>query len=267
MKHNYEIRELTKEKSVNFVEKYHYSPIMPTVTKHYLGFYLDDVLKGVLTLGWGTQPKQTIRKLFPNLDTKDYYEIGKMCMTEDMPKNSESQMLSQTISWMKTNLPEKLFLYTMADGIMGKCGYVYQASNFYFGEGYKTSVYMMDNGEKLHPRGSKEMLKENCIFSKRDRLFWMTRDFMKHKNIKHIEGLMFRYIYPLTKRAKRIMLNESTLNWDKNYPKDKDLKWFDKTENPKIEISKPAFTYEDMKYNPQSKKISKISEFPLDIFN
>lgn len=264
MKFDFEINELKKPEAVVFVEKYHYSPIMPKLTKHYLGFYVNKELKGVLTLGWGTQPKQTIKKLFPNLDTQDYFEIGKMCMTDDMPRNSESQMLSKTIAWLKSHKPEKLFLYTMADGIMGKCGYVYQASNFYFGEGYKTSVYMMDNGEKLHPRGSKQLLKENCVFSKRDKLFWMTRDFMKHKNIKHIEGLMFRYIYPLSKKAKRIMNQDSTLMWDKNYPKDCDLKWFDKTESPKIEISQPAFTYEDMKYNPQAKE---KSEFPLDIFN
>ena len=52
----------------------------------------------------------------------------------------------------------------MADGIMGKCGYVYQASNFYYGEKYWTQVYMMDNGEKLHPRSSNTLCKENAKF-------------------------------------------------------------------------------------------------------
>ena len=103
MKYNYEVEELRKQESVMFVEKYHYSPIMPKLTKHYLGFYVNKELKGVLTLGWGTQPKQTIKKLFPHLDTQDYFEIGKMCMTDDMPRNSESQMLSKTISWLKEN--------------------------------------------------------------------------------------------------------------------------------------------------------------------
>ena len=31
----------------------------------------------------------------------DYYEIGKMCMLDEMPKNSESQMLSKVVKWMK----------------------------------------------------------------------------------------------------------------------------------------------------------------------
>ena len=79
--------------------------------------------------------------------------------------------------------------------------------------------------------------------------------------------LMFRYIYPLSKKAKRIMFKESTLNWSKSYPKDNDLKWFDKTENPKVEISKPSFTYKDMKYNPQSKKKVKPSIDLMSLFS
>jgi hypothetical protein len=251
MKINYKIFEIEKSVASAFVEQTHYSPIMPKLTKHFLGFYIDTILKGVLTLGYGTQPKHTIQKLFPTLDTKDYFEIGKMCMSEDMPRNSESQMISQTIKWLKQNLPERIFLYTMADGIMGKCGYVYQASNFYYGGEYLTQVYQMPNGEKLHPRSAKQLLIENAKYTNKDKLFWMTKDFMKLKGIRFIEGQMFRYIYPLNKTAKNHMKNSSTVQWTKNYPKDSDLKWFDKTVNPKIQISKPAFTYEDMKYNPQ----------------
>ena len=170
-------------------------------------------------------------------------------MDDDMPRNSESQMISATIKWMKEN-SECLFLYTMADGIMGKCGYVYQASNFYFGEKYWTPVYLMENGEKLHPRSTKTLLVENAEFSGRDKLFWMTSDFMKHKGIKKIVGYMFRYIYPLNKKAKRIMKNNSTLNWSLNYPKDIDLEWMDITDKKEKQyIDKPAFTFEDAKYN------------------
>ena len=73
-------------------------------------------------------------------------------MDDDMPRNSIQKYLQQ------------VFLNTMADGIMGKCGYVYQASNFYFGEKYWTQVY------GNHPR----KVKENAEFSGREKLFWMT---------------------------------------------------------------------------------------------
>jgi len=58
--------------------------------------------------------------MFPSLDTKDYLEIGRMCMKDEMPRNSESQMLSQLVKWMKKNLPEIKVLFTWADGMVGK---------------------------------------------------------------------------------------------------------------------------------------------------
>jgi len=251
MKFNYEIRIVPKEIAINFVQKYHYSPVMPKLTKHFLGFYLDTELVGVATLGWGTQPLQTINKMFPGLKSKDYYEIGKMCLTPKLngTKGAGSQMVSTMIRWMKENT-DCLFLYTMADGIMGKCGYVYQASNFYFGEKYWTQVYMMENGEKLHPRSAKLLCEENAKELGKSKVFWLTSDFMKKKDIKFIKGYMFRYIYPLNKKAKKIMKKHSTMEWTRNYPKDKDLEWIDATDRKNIKpVPQPAFTFANAKYN------------------
>ena len=151
------------------------------------------------------------------------------------------------------NHPEVLFLYTMADGIMSKCGYIYQAANFYFGEAYKTQVYMID-GEKCHPRSVRPLLEENARQLGKDKVFWLTSDFMKYNGVQKIEGLMFRYIFPLSKKAKK-MLKDSTLEWRQHdYPKDKDLGWWDITEGGRnrVEIEQPAFTYENAKYNKRN---------------
>src|SRR5512145_188145 len=107
----------------------HYSKIMPKLTKYFLGGYIGDKLVGIMTLGWGTRPVHTIKKLFPSLTTKDYFEIGKMCMLEEMPKNTESQFLSAVIRWIKAKEPSVNILFTWADGILGKPGYVYQSAN------------------------------------------------------------------------------------------------------------------------------------------
>ena len=69
------VREITKNEFLPLVFDYHYSIVMPRHTKHYLGCFLGEKLVGGVSLGWGTQPKNTITKLFPTLDTKDYYEI------------------------------------------------------------------------------------------------------------------------------------------------------------------------------------------------
>lgn len=97
-KFRFDIKEITKEQALEMVQKYHYSNTLPKLNKHFLGFYLDNELVGLITLGWGTQPRGTIQKIFPSLDTKDYYEIGRMCMTEEMPQNSETQMISSVLS-------------------------------------------------------------------------------------------------------------------------------------------------------------------------
>lgn len=258
------VKKIHKVEAIELIQKYHYSPVMPGITKYYLGLFLNNKLKGVLTLGWGTKPRHTFNKMFPEvgvLETDDnneflhdindwYYEIGKMCLSDDLNKNkiAGSQMVSAVIKWIKENTDCK-FLYTMADGIMGKCGFVYQASNFYYGEKYFTSVYLMENGEKLHPRTSNQLCIENAKFLNKEKVFWLTTDFMKFKGIRRIDGLMFRYIYPLNKKAKK-MLKNSSMEWTKNYPKEKDLEWRDVTDRKnKKTISQPAFTFENAKYN------------------
>ena len=282
MKFNFEVKIIEKVLATNFVQKYHYSPVMPAITKYYLGFFLENELKGVLTLGWGTKPRHTFNKMFPTkrvLDKKEdgtfvedindwYYEIGKMCLLPDLndTKGAGSQMVSATIKWLKNNTKCQ-FLYTMADGIMGKCGFVYQASNFYYGEQYFTSVYMMENGEKLHPRTSKQLCIENAEFIGKEKVFWLTSDFMIHKGIKRIDGLMFRYLYPLNKKAKRMMLKESSMDWDKNYPKEINLEWVDVTDRKnKKSVPQPKFDLDMSNIEYNKKNVNAHQSANLDTF-
>ena len=224
MKYTFSVQEIGKVPAIEFIQSRHYSKVMPRLTKHYLGIYEGTELAGVLTLGWGTQPLQTIRKLFPTLVTKDYYEIGKMCMDDSYPTNSETQMLSVVLKWIKRNHPDLKMLYTWADGIVGKAGYVYQAFNFLYGGYIWTDIYIGADGEKIHPRTSKALCKENADWLGRDRLFWLTPDFLAFKGIQRIKGKQFRYVLPLSKIYRKL-LNESTVEWTRNYPKDSDLQW------------------------------------------
>tara|TARA_Y100001963_G_scaffold41953_1_gene58796 strand:- start:504 stop:1310 length:807 start_codon:yes stop_codon:yes gene_type:complete len=265
MKYDFKIIEIGKDKAYEFIVNTHYSKVMPRLTKHFLGCYLDSKVVGVVTLGWGTQPKGTINKLFTGLTSKDYYEIGKMCMLDEMPKNSESQMLSAVVKWMKKNKPEKLFLFTWADGIVGKAGYVYQAFNFLYGGFIWTDIYISDKGEKIHPRTSKDLCKENAKMLKKNKIFWLTYDFMEKKGIKRIKGKQFRYIMPLKKISKKL-INQSNVTWNKNYPKDIDLKWKQMVGKGKYEFLKkmPKFNLDVIEYN---KKNTERFSKTLDLFD
>jgi len=253
---NIHIQEINKDTCINFVRRYHYSKVLPRLTKHYLGVYEDKILVGCITLGWGTQPLQTITKLFPNqnLTTQDYFEIGKMAFIPSKNGgNFGSKALSVLVKWCKENT-KCIFLYTLADGIMGKCGYVYQASSFYYLGSFKTSVYLdIKTKEKIHPRSAKLLLDENAKYLNKAKVCWLTHDFCKLKGIDKINGLMFRYIMPLTKLAKSIVQEGG--HKVMSYPKDKDLIFEKRIENGKfVKIPIPDFNAKLLNYNPQREK-------------
>lgn len=249
------VQEISKEQAVNFIHQYHYSKIMPRLNRFYLGFFLDGRLAGVVVLGWGTQPLQTIRKLFPChvLRTTDYIEIGKMCFLPDFNDTQcfGSIVISQMVKWLKANT-RYLYLYTLADGIMGKCGYVYQASNFQYVGSFTTSVYRDSlTGEKIHPRSARLLLEENAAFDGVAKRYWLTFGYCQYKGIEKINGRMFRYLYPLTKRGRRILQSYPEYQ-GLAYPKDKDL-FYSMRSAPGtyIPIQQPQFNKEVCQFNVQ----------------
>jgi len=220
------IQRLSKDEGNNFILKHHYSgDIMPRLTKERIGIIIDGELLAVLTLGWGTRPLHTIRKLFPNCETQDYFEIGKMCLHDKLPRNSETIFLSKVVKWLKENYPEKKYLFTWADGIVGKVGYVYQAFSMYYGEYIWTDVYVTKEGHKIHPRTAQGLIKEKFGESTKSNLGKRpTYDHRILLELSRVKGKQFRYIIPLNNYAKR-NLKKSTVVWGKNYPKEKDLQW------------------------------------------
>lgn len=135
---------------------------------------------------------------------------------------------------------------------MGKCGYVYQASNFQYIGSFKTSVYLdINTGEKIHPRSAKELCKENALFEEKAKVFWLTDEFCKYKGIDKINGVMFRYILPLNNKAKRILKSYSEYQ-GLAYPKDKDLVFERRVAKGKFErIEKPNFNMDVFNHNYQ----------------
>jgi hypothetical protein len=248
------ILPIHKTTAIDFIHKYHYSKILPRLTKWYLGYYEDQTLVGVVTLGWGTQPLQTIEKIFYNdsVKTTDYFEIGKMCFSPDKNgTNFGSQAIKLLISWTKENTDVK-FIYTLADGIMGKCGFVYQAANFKYIGNFKTDVYMdRTTGEKIHPRSAKQLCIENAVYENKDKIFWLTHNFCEYKKIDRIRGLMFRYIYPLSKSSRKMLDKYTEYSGLKN-PKEPDLLFEKRVDVGQYEIiPQPKFNMNIFNHNYQ----------------
>lgn len=226
MRYIFDIKEIDKQTAIEMVQSFHYSNTLPKLNKHFVGFYLDDKLVGMVSLGWGTRPLHTIQKIFPSLGTKDYFEIGRMCMAEEMPRNSESQMLSQLVRWIRVNMPEIKVLFTWADGMLGKAGYVYQASNFLYA-GYVRGEFYLRNGVKIHPRQTKALF---GLEGDNRKTIRPTLEQMEKFNIKHYQGKQFRYLLFLcNKKEKKRLIAESLVPLNLEYPKEADLEWRVKT--------------------------------------
>lgn len=241
MKYNFIVKEISKEETLDMIQKYHYSNTLPKLNKHFLGFFLGGGLVGVVTLGWGTRPKHTIQRIFPSLDTKDYFEIGRMCMTEEMPRNSESQMLKALAKYIKTNFPDIKVLFTWADGMVGKVGYVYQASGFIYA-GYSGGEMYMKDGVKIHVRQMKSILVPEGVVDKRITVR-PTLDQMKQFNIQHFKGKQYRYLkFLCSKSEKKRLLKECLIDLNLPNPKDDDLSWRVRNEQGKwVGSKKPPY--------------------------
>lgn len=240
------IEQTTKDVAYEFIYNYHYSKVMPVLNKYFLLVKEDWNDIWVVTLWWWTQPLWTINKLFPNCwyKTSDYLEIWKMCFVPWVNNsNYWSMILKEIIKYIKSNIKSVKFLYTLADWIMWKAWYVYQASNFMYIWNFDTLVYLDNNTwEKIHPRTAKNLCKENAEFSWKEKVFWLTYDFMEYKNISKIQWKMFRYIYPMDKKWRKLI---NSIYSEKENPKKENIKWYEMKKWNKIEIDMPKF---NMKY-------------------
>lgn len=193
--HRFNIKEISKEDALRMIRKYHYSNTLPKINKYFLGFFLDKELVGVVTLGWGTRPR-----------------------------NSESQMLSQLVKWIHRNIPELKILFTWADGMVGKVGYVYQASNFIYA-GYSDGEMYMKDGVKIHVRQMKSFLVPGGQKGSRITVR-PTMEQMKKYGILHFKGKQYRYLLFLCDRKeKQKLMDECLIDLELPRPKDNDLSW------------------------------------------
>jgi len=224
------ICEIDVKEGYRLIHKFHYLKVFPKLTKVVLAEKESNKLQGVMTLGFGVRPKHTIQKLFPSLDTTDYWEIGRLVLDDKLPRNSESMFISSCMKYIKKNYPNIKLIFTWADGMLGKPGYVYQGSNFLYGGYIWTDCYFY-KGERIHPRAT------NKIGGR------PTAEQLLQLGWDHYRGKQFRYVYFLcSHKEKKLLLKESQFEWSTNYPKHSDLAWKKRTEEGWIVSREPHYT-------------------------
>jgi hypothetical protein len=171
------------------------------------------------------------------MTTSQYWEIGKMCLTDEMPRNTESTFLSRACAFVKAHAPQIELIFTWADGMLGKPGYVYQASGFLYGGFSWTDSYFTATGEKVHPRQT-------------GRIGGRPNDEqMREMGWTHYRGKQFRYVRFLCGNARRKeLLRESTVAWTTGGAKHADLAWKAKRGGAWVDCAGPSYSPEQGDY-------------------
>ena len=209
------IREVTSNVAREFVRLHHYAVICPPISRLSLGLFSGAKLCGVAIFGLGVRPLHTIRKLFPSLGVDDYLELNRLCVLDEMPRNTESQFLSLCCEYIRANKNVRC-VFSWADGLRGKPGYVYQAASWLYGGFIKSQFYATEEGEVVHPR---------LLITR-----YGTRNKEQQKRLGLIKyhGYQFRYVrFLCSHKERKRLLAESPMLWTRAYPKRCDLRFWE----------------------------------------
>ena len=211
---DYRVGPVSRNLMADFVAAHHYAVRVPPHCLLSLGCFSSGNLVGVASWGYGVRPRHTIQLLFPSLSTRDYYELNRLCVLDSEPRNGESRFLRLCREYIHAHESKRVVLFSWADGMRGKPGYVYQADNWLYGGFIDTEFYVTDENEVVHPR---------LLIT---RYGQRGKAFTKGKGLRKVHGRQFRYCFFLCSHAQRKrLLAESLFTWDRNYPKKKDCIW------------------------------------------
>jgi hypothetical protein len=147
---NIYIKEIDSKLANRLIIENHYSGTVPKGVKFHLGIFIEETLYGVAQFGFGIRPQHTCK--WVNGTTKDeYLELNRLWISDKLGKNAESNSISKALKYVKEKKPELKWIISFADGMMGKVGTIYQATNFtYTGYGVDNGIYLLKDGTRKH---------------------------------------------------------------------------------------------------------------------
>ena len=175
------------------IARYHYSRKITSNRWKSFAVYYRGVLKGGMQIGYGIKPQEK-EHIIEGANSTNVKEFDRMWLSDDMPKFSESKVISKLIKLLRMNYPEVKVLISYADGIRGKVGTIYQATGFvYVGYVNGEFYYIPSKDEWVHPvtmwhwHGTRKIEVLKKIYP----------------DIKHVKGPQYRYVFFLNRRWKK----------------------------------------------------------------
>lgn len=135
---------------------------------------------GAIQLGYGIRPKE-------KEDADGTREFDRMWLSDEMPKFSETIVISLLIRTIRHRFPEIRRLISYADTSAGNKGTIYRAANFRFDAAIKADFYILATGERVHPVS---------MYHRHGSRAWGLLESL-YPGIKKADGKQLRFIYDL----------------------------------------------------------------------
>lgn len=143
---HYAAIQISESQATDIVKRFHYSGKVVSNSKIHIGIFdKSNKLVGALSFGPAMNGEKTTKKLGNGL----IYELNRMVMDDDQPRNAESQAISISIKYLK-KFTDVAAILSFSDGKENNVGYIYQATNWkYVGYMISDSFYSLD-GDITH---------------------------------------------------------------------------------------------------------------------
>ena len=194
-----------------FARRYHYTGTGDSAFWRW-GLWHGHVLHGVVSYNLPT--RSVCASVFGEEHLHRVWHMGRLILSEDSPRNSESRLIGGSLRAIQREHPEVWAVLTYAATDVGHLGYVYQATNaIYTGEGGDANYYVYESG---HRRGT-HLGGKRVSLGRAAAMGWE----------RHRGGTKHRYVYILgTKRERRdrlSMLRYPVLPYPKTLPAESGL--------------------------------------------
>ena len=122
------IKEINKVTAKNCYRRWHYLKDTDFIQMFNYGAYFNGMIVGAISYGPPSAP-ETVKGLFGTTNQQGYFEIKRLAMNDDCPKNSESRFIAISCKLLRRTTEVK-GIVTYADSSVNHTGIIYKASGF-----------------------------------------------------------------------------------------------------------------------------------------
>lgn len=164
------VKRINKLTAKNFYAKWHYLGKTGFISTDNYGAYYDGRLVG--SISYGSPNATEMKGYFDRRHQRGWFEIKRLALTDECPKNSESRFISISLRLLRKT-SKVVGIVTLADSWVGHTGTIYKATGFKYLGLSKPKKDFFING-KIQQRGKTKGKIGNWVDRSRKHQFVMT---------------------------------------------------------------------------------------------